>query len=99
MPIQSSFVTVANQITAFNKNIVETLSKINALSTTKEPSVNVRIMDTEGVLRSYNLPSFTFLKTEIERLNNSINSLYSIDKAGALIKTSNANKFKKNNHS
>jgi hypothetical protein len=95
MPIQSSFVTVANQITAFNKNIVETLSKINALSTTKEPSVNVRIMDTEGVLRSYNLPSFTFLKTEIERLNNSINSLYSIDTAGALIQTSNANKFKK----
>lgn len=95
MPIQSSFVTVANQITAFNKNIVETLSKINSLSTTKEPSVDVQIIDTEGVLRSYSLPSFTFLKTEIERLNNSINSLYSIDSAGALIQTSNANKFKK----
>jgi hypothetical protein len=95
MPIQSSFVTVANQITAFNKNIVETLSKINALSTTKEPSVDVQIIDTEGVLRSYSLPSFTFLKTEIERLNNSINSLYSIDSAGALIQPTNTNKFKK----
>jgi len=95
MPIQSSFVTVANQITAYNKNIVETLSKINALSTTKEPSVDVQIIDVEGVLRSYSLPSFTFLKTEIERLNNSINSLYSIDTAGALIQTSTSNKFKK----
>jgi hypothetical protein len=95
MPIQSSFVTVANQITAFNKNIVETLSKINALSTTKEPSVDVQIIDTEGVLRSYSLPSFTFLKTEIERLNNSINSLYSIDTAGALIQNTNKNTFKK----
>ena len=95
MPIQSSFVTVANQITAFNKNIVETLSKINALSTTKEPSVDVQIIDTEGVLRSYSLPSFTFLKTEIERLNNSINSLYSIDAAGALIQNTNKNSFKK----
>jgi hypothetical protein len=95
MPIQSSFVTVANQITAFNKNIVETLSKINSLSTTKQPSVDVQIIDTEGVLRSYSLPSFTFLKTEIERLNNSINSLYSIDSAGAMIQTTNANKFKK----
>ena len=95
MAIQSSFVTVANQITAYNKNIVETLSKINALSTTKEPSVDVQIIDVEGVLRSYSLPSFTFLKTEIERLNNSINSLYSIDTAGALIQTSTSNKFKK----
>jgi hypothetical protein len=95
MAIQSSFVTVANQITAYNKNIVETLSKINALSTTKEPSVDVQIIDVEGVLRSYSIPSFTFLKTEIERLNNSINSLYSIDTAGALIQTSTANKFKK----
>lgn len=95
MPIQSSFATVANQITAYNKNIVDTLSKINALSTTQEPSVDIQIVDVEGVLRSYSLPSFTFLKSEIERLNNSINSLYSIDSAGALIQTSNANKFKK----
>ena len=95
MPIQSSFATVANQITAFNKNIIETLSKINSLSTTTNSSVDVQIIDVEGVLRSYSLPSFTFLKTEIERLNNSINSLYSIDTAGALIQTSTTNKFKK----
>ena len=95
MPIQSSFATVANQITAFNKNIIETLSKINSLSTTTSPSVDVQIIDVEGVLRSYSLPSFTFLKTEIERLNNSINSLYSIDTAGALIQSSTTNKFKK----
>jgi len=93
--IQSSFATVANQITAYNKNIVDTLSKINALSTTQEPSVDIQIVDVEGVLRSYSLPSFTFLKSEIERLNNSINSLYSIDTGGALIQTSNANRFKK----
>jgi len=78
MGIRSSFATVADQITAYNKNIVDTLTKINALTTTKEPSVDIQIIDVEGVLRSYSLPSFTFLKTEIERLNNSLNSLYSI---------------------
>lgn len=95
MSIQSSFATVANQITSFNKNIIDTLSKINALSTMQEPSVDIQIVDVEGVLRTYSLPSFTFLKSEIERLNNSINSLYSIDSAGALIQTSSTNKFKK----
>jgi len=95
MPVQSSFAQVASQIVAFNRNIVETLSKINSLATTTDPSVNVDIIDIEGVIRSYSLPSFTFLKTEIERLNNSLNSLYSIDSPGAMIQTSNANKFRK----
>lgn len=95
MPIQSSFAQVASQIVAFNRNIVETLSKINSLATTTDPSVNVDIIDIEGVSRSYSLPSFTFLKTEIERLNNSLNSLYSIEAPGAMIQTSNANKFRK----
>lgn len=95
MPIQSSYPVVADQILTFNKNIIEILSKINSLSTTLEPSIDVRIFDSEGVLKSYSLPSFTFLKSEIERLSNSINSLYSIDDAGALIQTSANNKFKK----
>lgn len=95
MPIQSSFATVAEQISSFNNNIVEVLSKINSLSTTTEPSVDVRILNNSGVINTYSLPSFTFLKSEIERLNNSINSLYSIDTSGALIQTSSQNKFKK----
>lgn len=95
MPIQSSFATVAEQVSSFNKNIVEILSKINSLSTTTDSSVDVRIFDANGVLNTYSLPSFTYLKTEIERLNNSINSLYSIDTNGALIQTTSQNQFKK----
>ena len=95
MPIQSSFATVAEQIASFNSNIVEILSKINSLSTTTEQSIEVRIFDASGVLTTYSLPSFTFLKSEIQRLNNSVNSLYSIDAAGALIQTTSQNQFKK----
>lgn len=95
MPIQSSFATVAEQVASFNTNIVEVLSKINSLSTTTESSVDVRIYDMNGVINTYSLPSFTFLKSEIERLNNSINSLYSIDTNGALIQTTSQNQFKK----
>ncbi len=95
MPIQSSFATVAEQIVSFNTNIVEVLSKINSLSTSTDPSVDVRIYDSAGVMNTYSLPSFTYLKSEIERLNNSINSLYSIDTTGALIQTTSQNQFKK----
>jgi hypothetical protein len=93
--IQSSFPKVADQIVVFNKNIVDILSKINSLTTTTESSVDVQIFDEEGVLRNFTLPSFTSLKAEIDRLNNNINSLYSIDAGESLIQTSNSNKFKK----
>lgn len=95
MGIQSSFPRIADQIIGFNKNIVDILSKINTLTTTTDSSVNVQIFDDNGVLRNFSLPSFTSLKAEIDRLNNNINSLYSIDADGALIQTSNQNKFKK----
>ena len=95
MPIKSSYPVVADQIVSYNKNVIEILSKINSLSTTQEPSVEVRIFDMDGVIRTYNLPSFTYLKSEIERVSNSINSLYSIDSGSALIQTSANNKFKK----
>lgn len=93
--IQSSFPKVADQVISFNKNLVDILSKLNNLTTTTDSTVNVQIYDEEGVLRSYSLPSFTSLKSEIDRLNNNINSLYSIDADGSLIQTSNSNQFKK----
>lgn len=93
--IQSSFPKVADQVISFNKNLVDILSKLNNLTTTTDSTVNVQIFDEEGVLRNFSLPSFTSLKSEIDRLNNNINSLYSIDADGSLIQTSNSNQFKK----
>ena len=93
--VQSSFPKVADQIITYNKNIVEILSKINSLTTTTDSSVNLQVYDENGILRNFTLPSFTSLKADIDRLNNNINSLYSIDAAGALIQTSNQNKYKK----
>ncbi len=95
MPIQSSFPTVADQVITSNKNIIEILGKINTLVTTQDSSVNLQIYDENGVLRNFTVPSFGSLKAEIDRLNNNINTLYSIDAAGALIQTSNQNKYKK----
>ena len=92
--IQSSFPKVADQIITYNKNIVDILTKINNLATTTDPSINVQIYDETGVLRSFSLPTINTLKSEIDRLNNNINSLYSIDTTGSLIQTS-ATTFKR----
>lgn len=93
--IQSSFPKVADQVISFNKNLVDILSKLNNLTTTTDSTVNVQIFDEDGVLRNFSLPSFSSLKSEIDRLNNNINSLYSIDTTGSMIQTSSSNQFKK----
>ena len=93
--IQSSFPKLADQIISFNKNIIDILSKLNSLATTTDPTVKIDILDENGNLKSFTIPTNNGLKSDIERLNANINSLYSLDAAGAMISTSNANKFKK----
>lgn len=93
--VQSSFPTVADQIISFNKNIIEILSKIDTLTTTENQSINMSIYDNNGNLKTFAIPSFNSLKSEIDRLNNNINSLYNIDSSGSLIQTSSLNKYKK----
>lgn len=95
MSARSSFPAVAEQIITYNKNLTEVLSKINSLTTTTEPVINVQIVDASGVITQYSLPSFSYLKGEIDRLNNNINSLYNLNTSGALVSESSGNKFKK----
>ena len=95
MSARSSFPAVAEQIVTYNKNLMEVLSKLNTLTTTTEPVINVQVVDAGGVLTQYSLPSFSYLKGEIDRLNNNINSLYNLNTSGALVSESSGNKFKK----
>lgn len=95
MGINSSYHTIAEQIINFNNNVVDLLSKINDLVTSTDNSITFDITDKSGISRQFTLPSFGYLKSEIDRLNNNINSIYSINDAGALIQPSNGTKFRK----
>jgi len=95
MAINSSYHTIAEQVINFNNNVVDLLSKINNLITSSENSITFDITDQSGIARQFTLPSFGYLKNEIDRLNNNLNSIYSINDAGALIQPSNGTKFRK----
>lgn len=94
MAVKSSFAEVSEQIITYNENVLELLSKLDELTTSDKSSVNIKYVDQFGVLTEYQVPSIGYLKSEITRLNNNMNTLYSIDSNGALIQTAN-NKFKK----
>lgn len=93
--INSSLHTVAEQIITNNQQVVEILSNINALTNTTDPAVTFNILDSKGSVNSVSYPSFTYLKSEIDRLNNNINALYGLNNNGATVQVSSSNIFKK----
>jgi hypothetical protein len=95
MALNSSYHTIAEQVINFNNNVVDLLSKITTLISGNENTVTFDITNQSGISQQYVLPSFGYLKKEIDRLNNNLNSIYSINDAGALIQPSDGTKFRK----
>ena len=100
MASKNSFTTLAEQIIAYNTNLIKTLNTLSDLIDPNKSNVSINIPSsnvagTRIAANSVNAPSLSFLSSEIERLNRNINSMYSINEAGALIQESSANKFKK----
>src|ERR1700761_8446993 len=93
--VNSSLHTVAEQVITNNQQIVEILSNINTLTNTTNPSVSFNIMNSSGAINTFSYPSFSYLKTEIDRLNNNINALYGLNNNGATVQVSSSNIFKK----
>lgn len=95
MAINSSYHTLAEQIINFNDNVVDVLSKITNLISSNESSITFTIKDSNGVDQDVSMPSFGFLKNEIQRLNTNVNSIYSLNEAGALIQPTDGTKFRR----
>lgn len=83
--MNSSFPKVATQVLNNNKNIIEILSNLNKLNTTSEPSTTMSIYDDNGNLTNVTLPSLNYIKSELQRIDNNVKSLYNIDKSGSLV--------------
>lgn len=87
MPAKNSFATVAEQIVNYNTNTLNLLSELNSLFVTNDGSVKIDFTDENNVLTTYDVPSWGYLTKEIQRMNNNINTLFSINENGALIQT------------
>jgi len=95
MAINSSYHKIAEQVINYNNTVVELLSNITTLVSGQENTITLMITDQSGIAQEFTLPSFGYLKKEIDRLNNNINSIYSINDSGALIQPTDGTKFRK----
>lgn len=79
MSHRSSFVSLAEEITAMNKNTVEIVTKLNQIVTSQDSSVSISLIDSMGNKTDYYMPTVGYLKKEIDKLNTNVKRLAGIE--------------------
>lgn len=75
IPQKNSFVTSAEQMSLYNVNVTEMLTKLNDIVTSSNSVINVKQTDSEGNETTYQFPSVSKLQADIAELNNNIKIL------------------------
>lgn len=94
MTVKNSFVSLSEQIIKLQNNSLSVLTSLNLAVSSSDNSVQVSILDENDNPQTVSLPTIGFLKSEIDRLNQNINTLASVDQRGSIIQPAQ-NIFKK----
>jgi hypothetical protein len=83
---QNSFSTIlANFIRVYN-NSLDTLQTIQKATISNSDTVTVNVNNGDGTTTTYSVPSFGYLKTSIDRIDNTISKLLGFDGSEAYIR-------------
>lgn len=94
MSSKNSYVSVANQIEILTQNSIQALTAMNSVVSSNDSQINLQILDANGQAQTVSFPTIGFLKSEIDRLNQTLRTLSTVDQRGAIIQPS-TNTFKK----
>ena len=94
MSIKNSFVTLAANIETLSENAITALNSLNTIVSSNSNEVQIVITDANGLPKTISMPTIGALQADINRLNQNLNTLSSVDQRGAIIQPSN-NEFKK----
>jgi len=85
MSQRNSFVSLAEEITAMNKNTVEITTKMSDIVSSQDSAVSIAMVDGDGNKSEYHMPTVGYLKKEIDKLNTNIRRLSGIDSTSNII--------------
>lgn len=72
---KNTFISLVEQVALLNKNAVEIMTALNDVVTDRNSSVDVNMVNEDGTITTYYLPTVGQLKSEIELANSNIERL------------------------
>jgi hypothetical protein len=83
---QNSISSLLAQFLRLQKNSLEILSGLNQATVSTNDTVSIEVLDEQGLPKMVNVPSYGYLKGQIERLDNNVKSLAGIGDSSATIR-------------
>lgn len=90
----NSFATILADFIRLQNNSLEQLQKVSQAVTTNADTITVNQTNVDGSTSSFTLPSFGFLKSNIDRIDQTVSTMLGFDGASASIQLSDGS-FKK----
>jgi hypothetical protein len=82
---RNSFISLMEDISILNKNIVEIVAKLNTVISSTDSSVQFTLYKPDGNQSTYNMPTVGYLETQINNINNNIKRLSTFNDSTSLI--------------
>lgn len=89
MAIKSSFVSTVEQIVKLNDTNIQALTGLNQIVRSDLSEIEITVIDANDQPSTISLPTVGFLKSEIERINQNLKTLSSIESKGAIVQPAN----------
>lgn len=83
----NSLTTLLNDLIKYQNNSIEILNALTVAATTTDDFVTIKVTDSNNVVQSVSVPSFSDIKSQIEVLNNNVKALAGLgDNSSAVAK-------------
>lgn len=94
MSSKNSFVSLASNIETLSNNALQVLASLNQIVSSTETEVQITVYDANGQPQIASMPTIGALKADIDRLNQNLKTLSTVDQRGAIIQPAR-NEYKK----
>jgi hypothetical protein len=83
---QNSISSLVAQFLRLQKNSLEIINGLNEVAVSTNNTVTIEFLDEQGLPQNQNIPSYGFLRGEIQRIDNNIQALAGIGESSATVR-------------
>lgn len=83
---QNSISSLVAQFLRLQKNALEVINGLNQVAVSTNNTVSIEILDDQGLPQNANIPSYGYIRGEIQRLDNNIKALAGIGQTTATVR-------------